>query len=107
MLVVVRIKGSKTINIKSEKLLDSIGLDRKFKAILLEDNEDNRKKIRGVKDFVMIGTASEKIIDKFGNVKVLRLHPPVKGFKASVKKPFPRGITGFNKNASVIVERMI
>ncbi len=107
MLVLVRIKGKITIPVNSEKILDSFGLNRKFNAILLDDNEDNQKKIKSIKDFVLAGVASDKIIEKFKGAKLLRLHPPVKGFKASVKKPFPRGVLGFNKNASEIVERMI
>jgi ribosomal protein L30/L7E len=107
MLVVVRVKGRKSVNQKLEKLLNDMGLNRKFTAVLLEDSEFNKKKLSKVKDLVMIGSASEKVVESFKNSRVLRLHPPVKGFKGSVKKPFPRGVTGFNKNASSIVERML
>jgi ribosomal protein L30/L7E len=107
MLVLVRIKGAMMISVKTERLLENMGLKRKFNAILVEDNDINRKKIRKIKDLILIGNASEKIVEKFKGKKVLRLHPPVKGFKASSKKPFTRGVLGFNKNASEIVERMI
>lgn len=106
MLVLVRVKGIR-ISDKASQALDSVGLKRKFNAVLVEDNEINRKKALNVKDYVMFGIASDKIVEKFKGKKFLRLHPPVKGFKISVKKPFPRGVIGFNKKASEIIERML
>ena len=90
----------------------------KFDDIL---NDINLKKIVRQKvswdNYLMIGIDNfQKDVDKIlegikkGDWKIkkfFRLHPPIKGFKKSTKKPVPQGVLGKNKDIAKLLEKML
>ncbi len=105
-LIVIRITGQIDLPSKIKETLFRMRVRRKYAAVLMEDNELNRKLLNKARNFVAYGTISpemlKELIKKRGlpidkskpltpeNMKpFFRLHPPVGGIDA--KKHF--GVT--------------
>jgi len=137
MLIAIRIKGMIDVEKKIADALDRIRLRRKYVAVLMEDNPDNRKVLSNVRNFVSYGIISkemaEKLIRERGksteNKKIdekkivedlekksleelglkpfFRLHPPRGGIESKKHAGVGKGVLGENKEINKLLERML
>lgn len=99
---VIRVRGINGVRVDVRTALKQLGLDRKHSAVLV--NEKDASQLQKVKDYVTWGEANE---ETEGILKVRkRLHPPIGGWKASVKKPAPDGALGKRADINGLVKRM-
>lgn len=137
MIVAIRIAGKVGIDSHVEETLNRMRLRKKYVAVILEDNENNRKLILRVRNFIAYGKISEetfaKLMEKRAqgingkkvdfskitladakdlekkNVKpFFRLHPPRKGIESKKHFGKGKGVLGDNKEAiNQLLERML
>jgi len=128
MILVIRISGMVGLSTIIDESLFRLRLRRKYSAILLEDNPENRKLLQRIRSFVAYGEISDgmllKLIEKRGqkigkgeidakkivselNKKGLekqglkpffRLHPPRKGIDSKKHFGVNKGVLGDNKD---------
>lgn len=98
-LVAIRIRGIIGLKYNVRKTLENIGLKKKFSARLFDDTEENRKLLRGVKDYVAFGEADEDTLKKFKENVIISLQPPLGGFKKSTLSTYPKGELGYRKES--------
>ncbi len=98
MIAAILIRGTVTARKQIRKALYVMKLRKKFSMRLFENKENNMKMLKKVENYVMYGEISkelvQEIIKKFGEKDVYHLHPPVGGFKKSIKLLYPQGETG-------------
>ena len=125
-LIVIRITGQIDLPSDTKETLFRMRIRRKYSAVLMEDNELNRKLINKVRNFVAFGTISpemeKELIEKRGlkidkskplskeNMKpFFRLHPARGGIDA--KKHFgvtSKAVLGDHKDKiDVLIRRML
>lgn len=118
MLAVLRLRGKVGINKEKEDTLKNLKLDKKHKCIIVKDSQSNLGMIKKVKDYVTYGEVSEDVAKKIfsrenknykkGTEIQVSLSPPSKGFKGSIKKPFPKGELGYRgEEINKLLKRMI
>ncbi len=128
MILAIRISGLVKIDKDIEETLYRIRLRRKYSAVLLQDNPENRKLLRKVRNFVAYGDISEemtkklielrgkgknrakidskkiaeelgkKSLEKLGLKPFFRLHPPRGGIESKKHFGVGRGVLGDNKD---------
>ena len=120
MILVIRIAGLVSIPRNVQETLYRIRLHKKYTATLLEDTEENRKLLEGLRNFVAYGDISEetkeKLIEKRGQVSgkkgeikpFFRLHPAGGGIDSKMHYGVRKGVLGNNKEGiNKLVERML
>ncbi|UCD20867.1 MAG: 50S ribosomal protein L30 [archaeon] len=69
------------------------------------------KKLKGagnkLDEFVKEFVANKKKLKDFGIKPFFRLHPPLRGFKKSIKLRYPKGILGKNEKINELIKRML
>lgn len=128
MIIVIRISGMVNMTRSAEETLFRMRLRRKYCAILLEDNEFNRKLLQKIRNFVAYGNIDDKTLKelvekrgrglkgkKFDFEKVLkgigkeklsalgikpffRLHPPRGGIESKKHFGVGKGVLGDHGN---------
>lgn len=123
MIAVVRIRGSVGTRTEVERTLVQLGLKDKHSCVIVQETQSYLGMLRRVKDYVAWGEVSEDVLKKMLNAKkmrlgdnpespykglVFRLSPPRKGFRGSIKEPYPRGELG-NRGDKIneLLERMV
>ena len=99
---VIRIRGINGVQVSIRTALTQLGLDRKHTATLVD--EKDARQLQKVKDYVTWGEANEETIAFLKEKK--HLHPPIGGWKASIKKPAPKGALGKRKDINEIIKKM-
>ena len=88
----------------------ALPISRKHSCVLLEETGTVKGMLKTAKDFVTWGPASDETIKKLEakGKPPYRLHPPLKGWGASIKKSFPKGALG-NRGEKIneLIERML
>ncbi len=137
MIAIIRIKGMVNIQKKMAETLHRMRLRRKYSLVLLEDNVENRKLLKHVRDCVSFGTINketlEKLIrergvslkgDKIDAKKIVeglekksleelglkpffRLHPPRGGIESKKHYGVGKGVLGNNKKINELIGRML
>ena len=127
MIVAIRISGIVGVSRKFEESLIRIRLRRKYSAVLLQENETNRKILNNLKDYVAYGEISKEMLiklielrgksiekkkvdakkiaseiekknlGKLGLKPFFRLHPPRKGIESKKHFGVGKGELGNNK----------
>jgi large subunit ribosomal protein L30 len=69
MILVIRISGMVNVPDYIAATLDRMRLRRKYVAVLLRDNVENRKLVVGVRDFVAYGKVDHAFIEKLISVR--------------------------------------
>ncbi|MCH7568263.1 MAG: uL30 family ribosomal protein [Nanoarchaeota archaeon] len=83
MILIIRISGMIGIPRNIQETLFRMRLRRKYSAILLEDNNFNRKLLKRVRDYIAYGTIKKEILEK---LIVLRGKSIEKGKSVDAKK---------------------
>lgn len=113
MIFVIRIVGRVKNKQKDDETLKRLKLDRKFSAVLIEEDDAVRMgMINAVKHLVAYGKVDEKFVSELEKKRpaketVFHLHPPRGGFKKSSKVSAPRGILGERKDITKLAQRML
>lgn len=123
MIAVVRIRGSVGTRTDVEDALIQMGLKEQHSCVVVPQIPSYLGVLRKVKDYVTWGVVGEDVAKKLLVAKKLKhsddktnpykglvfhLAPPRKGFKNSIKTPYPRGELGDRKNTiGELIERMI
>jgi ribosomal protein L30/L7E len=116
MILVIRIAGMVDINEDVAETLFRMRLRKKYTAVLLEDNEENKKLLRHIRNFVAYGKIDEatlkELIAKRGNKKnknkIFHLHPPRGGIDSKIHFGRKKGVLGDNsEKINDLVRRML
>jgi len=113
MILVVRIAGQVKNKIKDNETLKRLKMNKKFTAILVEDDDAVRMgMIESVKHMIAYGNVDKDFVKKLNTSRTCKrgvyfLHPPRGGFKKSSKVATPKGILGKHENIVKLVERML
>ncbi|NCN98846.1 hypothetical protein COU62_03745 [Candidatus Pacearchaeota archaeon CG10_big_fil_rev_8_21_14_0_10_35_219] len=136
MLLVIRIKGLVNVSKKLEEALFRLRLRRKYSAILLEDNTENRKILNFIRNYVSYGPIKKEMIEKLikergvskkgkidakkvveglerknldelGLKPFFRLHPPRGGIESKKHAGVGKGVLGENKKINELLGRML
>lgn len=137
MLLVIRIKGMVDVDRKIAEALNRARLRRRYAAVLLEDNIENRKLLVNIRNFVSYGIISREMLEKLisergkstdgkkidarkiaeslerknmselGLKPFFRLHPPRGGIETKKHAGKGKGVLGENKKINELVERML
>jgi large subunit ribosomal protein L30 len=117
MILVIRIAGEVDINSDVAETLFRMRLRKKYTAVLLQENEQNKYLIESVRNFVAFGKIDDKtlaeLIEKRGDKKkkdntVFHLHPPRKGIDSKIHFGKRKGVLGDNgEKINELVRRML
>jgi ribosomal protein L30/L7E len=111
MIIALRIAGQVKQKKKDEETMKRLNLHKKYSAVLIE--EQDRVKvgmIEAVQHCITYGPINEELIKKLEERKKEKnytLHPPRGGLKKSSKLQTPKGILGYNKEITKLIERML
>jgi large subunit ribosomal protein L30 len=135
-IFVIRISGMINIPKEVSETLFRLKLRRKYSAVILEDNSENKKLLRKLRDYVAYGTISKEMLEKLikvrgqskeeinvkrvaeeiankntGNLEIkpfFRLHPPRGGIESKKHFGVGKGVLGDNKDKiNLLLERML
>jgi large subunit ribosomal protein L30 len=128
MIIAIRISGLVEMPKSEKETLFRMRLRRKYCAVLLKDNIETAKLIKGVRNFIAYGKLDEptlrlllekrgqsiskekidveKVIKELPNKDLIelgvkpffRLHPPLKGIDSKLHFPIRKGVLGDNKD---------
>ncbi len=105
-LAIIRLKGSAGVRSDMEDTLRMLGLRRKHTMAILPRTDSIMGMIKKVNPMVTWGEADDELAAKL-NRKIVRLKPPVKGFRG-MKKPYPKGDLGYRgKEINELIKRML
>lgn len=104
-LVAVKIRGSIDARESIQRTLETLGLTKKNKAAVLEDNDSNRGMLRKAKDYIAYGEVDEETADKVQ--EKVNLTPPSGGFKSTKKQCHQGGSLGKRGDMEELLGRMI
>jgi len=137
MLVAIRIKGLIDVEEKIKETLKRVRLRRKYSAVLLENNVENRKILGNIRNFISYGEISEEMLEKLirergksldkskidvkkvidglqkkrlqelGLKPFFRLHPPRGGIETKKHAGVGKGVLGENKEINKLLEKML
>ena len=113
MILVLRIAGQVKNKKKDNETLKRLKMNKKFSAILVEDNDAIRMgMVKAVGYMVAYGKVDEAFIKELNEKRpakegVYFLHPPRGGFKKSSKVATPKGILGKHEDIVKLVGRML
>lgn len=94
---IIRVRGGAETSRQVEDTLKMLSLTRVNHCVLRKESDSLEGMLRKASGYITWGEASTESIEKLkrkGEGKVLRLHPPSKGYR-SVKKHFPKGDLGY------------
>ena len=127
MILVIRISGMVKIPKSISETLQRLKLQRKYSAVLLEENKESTKILRNVRNYVAYGTISKDMLEKLLNLRgksldggkingkklasemdkknlkslgikpFFRLHPPRKGIESKKHFGVGKGVLGDHK----------
>jgi len=118
-LFVVRLKGRIGIRKGINATLDTLGLKRRFNALVVDSSPIILGMLKKVQNFIAYGELSEENYAKLltlpssikkekKNMLLLRLPPPKFGLKKTIKKLYPKGEAGYRgKEINSLVERFL
>jgi|SRR3989344_6900488 len=122
MLAIIRIRGSVGTRTGIEQTLVQLGLKKNHACVVVPQTPTYAGYIQKIKDYVTWGAVSEDVVKKMLAAKKLKavsgenpykgvvfhLSSPKKGFKGSIKHPYPKGELG-NRREKIneLLERMI
>jgi len=118
-LFVIRLKGRIGIRKEINATLDTLGLKRRFNALVVDSSPIILGMLKKVQNFVTYGELSEENYAKLltlpssikkekKNMLILRLPPPRFGLKKKIKKLYPKGEAGYRgKEINSLVERFL
>lgn len=128
MIVVIRISGLVETPVPVNETLSRMRLRRKYSAILMKDDVENRKLLKVVRNFVAYGPISnemlvsllekraqatnkkkvdaakvaleleKKDLTELGIKPFFRLHPPRGGIDSKIHFPIKKGVLGDNQD---------
>lgn len=128
MILAIRISGLVKIDRDVEETLYRMRLRRKYVAVLLEDNANNRKLLKRIRNFIAFGNINDNVLEKLietrgksidgkkidakkivqeinkkslekaGLKPFFRLHPPRKGIESKKHFGVGKGVLGDNKD---------
>lgn len=137
MLLVIRIRGMVDVNSDMAETLFRMRIRRKYAAVLMEDNVENRKLLKKARDFISYGTISKEMLERLINERgkatdgkkidakkiieglekkklgelglkpFFRLHPPRGGIETKKHAGVGKGVLGENKKINELVEKML
>lgn len=111
--LVVRIAGQVKNKIKDNETLKRLKMNRKFTAILVEDDDVIRMgMVKAVGHMVAYGKVDDAFVKELNSKReskegVYFLHPPRGGFKKSSRIPTPKGILGRHEDIVKLAGRML
>jgi large subunit ribosomal protein L30 len=118
-LFVVRLRGRIGLRNEVNSTLDSLGLKRRFNALIVDSSPVVLGMLKKVQNFVAYGELSDenytKLLTLPSSIKeekkgmlLLRLPPPRFGLKKTIKKLYPKGEAGYRgKEINSLVERFL
>jgi len=116
MILLIRIAGLVDVNKDVEETLFRLRMRKKYTAVLLEDNEETRKLLQHIRNFVAYGPISKEVLaeliakrgDKKKDNKVFHLHPPRRGIDSKLHFGRKKGVLGDNgEKINDLVRRML
>jgi len=113
VVLVVRIAGQVKNKIKDNETLKRLKMNKKFTAILVEEDDAVRMGMVGaVGHMVAYGKVDDAFVKELNSKReakegVYFLHPPRGGFKKSSRLPTPKGILGEHEDIVKLAGRML
>lgn len=104
-LVAVKIRGSIDARESIQKTLGTLGLTKKNKATVLEDNDSNRGMLRKAKDYIAYGEVDEETAEEVE--EKVNLSPPSGGLKSTKKQYHQGGSLGKRDDMEELLEKML
>ncbi len=104
-LVAVKIRGSIDARESIQKTLENLGLTKKNRAVVLEENDSNKGMLRKAKDYIAYGEADEETAEKVE--EKVNLTPPSGGFKSTKKQYHQGGSLGKRGDMEELLEKML
>jgi len=69
MILVIRISGMVKVPKKVQEALHRLRLRRKYSAVLMENNDLNRKLLKKIRDYVAYGMINEEMLEKLIKIR--------------------------------------
>ncbi len=107
MLAAIRIRGMAAKRGEVVDTLNMLGMRKPNTMVILPRSDSIIGMLKKVESMITWGDIDKDVLDKLQGKTLLHLKPPEKGFK-SVKKPYPKGATGYRgKEISELIKRMM
>jgi large subunit ribosomal protein L30 len=104
-LVAVKIRGSIDANQNIQRTLETLGLTKKNKAVVLENTDSNKGMLRKAKDYITYGEVDEETAEKIS--EKVNLSPPSGGLKSTKRQYHQGGSLGQRDNMEKLLEKML
>ncbi|MFA4946569.1 MAG: uL30 family ribosomal protein [Candidatus Micrarchaeia archaeon] len=101
-IAVIRVRGIQGVRNEVSRAMREIKLTRKHACVIVD--ERSQGVLHKVKDYVTWGEATPETVALVGKKK--SLHPPVGGWKGSIKRSYPEGALGKRKDINELIKRM-
>jgi large subunit ribosomal protein L30 len=104
-LVAVKIRGSIDASETIQKTLETLGLTKANKAVVLENNESNKGMLNKAKDYIAYGEVEDDLADEVD--EKVNLSPPSGGFKSTKKQYNQGGSLGKRDDMEELLGKML
>jgi len=104
-IVAVKIRGSIDARESIQKTIESLGLTKTNKAVVLEKSDSNRGMLRKAKDYIAYGEVEDDVAEKVEEDS--NLTPPSGGFKSTKKQYHQGGSLGKRDDMEELLDRML
>ena len=106
-LVAVKVRGSIDASQKVTKTLETLGLEKKNQARVMEDTDSNRGNMNQAKDYIAYGEVSDDFAEELGEVgETVSLSPPSGGFKSTKRQYHQGGSLGKRDDMESLLGKM-
>lgn len=110
-IAAVRVRGMQGVSERVQRTLYQLGLRRKHAFAVLPDTTTTRAMLAAARDYCTWGEASDETVKTLVQRKKSKktgLHPPRGGWKASIKKHFPKGALGYRgEKINDLIKKML
>ncbi|MFB6158227.1 MAG: uL30 family ribosomal protein [Candidatus Nanohalobium sp.] len=109
LLVAVKVRGSIDASESISRTLQTLGLEKKNQARIMEDNESNRGMLRKAKDYIAYGEVDQETVEQLEaeTGETVTLSPPSGGFKSTKKQRHQGGSLGKRDDMEELLGKML
>jgi len=104
-IVAVKIRGSVDARKSIQKTIETLGLTKTNKAVVLEDTDSNRGMLRKAKDYIAYGTVEDDVAEEVE--EQTHLSPPSGGLKSTKRQYHQGGSLGKRDDMETLLEKML
>lgn len=105
MIAAVRVRGPVDVDEDIENTLQTLGLDTRNQAVILEEKDTTMGMLKKVKDYVTYGEVDSEVLDAEEG-ETVSLSPPSGGFADTKQNTGQGGALGHRQDMDELLRRM-